>query len=203
MDRKKLVIVSLTVAIAVMTSVVFAATFTYYPLGVTVTPSSPVVKFAAGSNANSNDVSGTALVSLGDNQTSVTITIHPTYQVTYYENLTLIKNTDTSRVWTIWLKVTQPITGFPPGSEVYLVIYNASAYRSLAGYPTPTPQPGTYFENISLTSSSNTPVKVGTLSAASYYEVDLYVYIPEGSTLTSSATAGVMLMATPGSETPP
>jgi len=203
MDRKKLVIVSLTVAIAVMTSVVFAATFTYYPLGVTVTPSNPAVKFAAGSNAGADDVSGTASVSLGDNQTSVTITIHPTYHVTYYENLTLINNTDTSKSWTIWLKVTQPISGFPSGSEVYLVIYSAGASRSLTGYPTPAPETGTYVKEIDLTSSSTTPVEVGTLSAGAHYEVDLYVYIPEGNTLPNSASAGVMLIASPGSETPP
>ena len=202
MDRKKLVIVSLTVAIAVMTSVVFAATFTYYPLGVTVTPANPVVKFATGNNANSNDVSGSALVSIGENQTSATITIHPTYQVTYYENLTLINNTDT-KSWTIWLKVTQPITGFPSGSKVYLVVYDSGASRSLTGYPTPTPESGTYVMEIDLTSTSSAPVEVGTLSAGSHYEVDLYVYIPEGSTLPSSATAGVMLIATPGTETPP
>ncbi|MGC9011912.1 hypothetical protein, partial [Thermogladius sp.] len=91
-DRRVLALV----AVAVFTSIVFASVFVYYPVSVTVSPVSPPVYFEYGTNANQPDLGGanTIDVTLGANKTSLTITIHPTYWVSYYKNVSLIVNGD-------------------------------------------------------------------------------------------------------------
>ncbi|MGC9122145.1 MAG: hypothetical protein ACP5HP_04320, partial [Thermogladius sp.] len=51
-DRRVLALV----AVAVFTSIVFASVFVYYPVSVAVSPVSPPVYFAQGSNAGKDDL---------------------------------------------------------------------------------------------------------------------------------------------------
>ncbi len=197
-ERRLLALVSL----AVFASIVFASVFVYYPASITVSPVSPPVVFAQGSNAGKPDLLGTNTisVSIGQNGASLGVTLHPTYQVTYYKNITIIYNTD-SKTYYVYLRVQTPATGLPSGSKLILYIYNANAGRSLSGYPQPTPSG--YVTSLDLTTSGQTQAQI-TLSSGSWLELDVYVYIPEGTTLPSSpVTAQLLLVYTPSAETPP
>ncbi len=196
-ERRLLALVSL----AVFASIVFASVFVYYPASITVSPVSPPVVFAAGKNANQPDLLGNTIsVNIGQNGASLDVTLHPTYQVTYYKNITIIYNTD-SKTYYVYLRVQTPATGLPSGSKLILYIYNADATRSLSGYPQPTPSG--YVASLDLTTSGQTQAQI-TLSSGSWLELDVYVYIPEGTTLpSSSVTAQLLLVYTPSAETPP
>jgi hypothetical protein len=187
----------------VFASIVFASVFVYYPASITVSPVSPPVVFATGSNANQSDLLGnTIAVSIGSNATSLNVTIHPTYQVTYYKNIAKIANND-QQTYYVYLRVQSPATELPSGSQLILYIYNANAGRSLSGYPQPTPTSGSYEASLDLTTSGSTSQI--TLNSGSSVELDVYVYIPEGATLPSSpVTAQLLLVYTLSSgESPP
>ena len=205
-ERRLLALVSL----AVFASIVFASVFVYYPATITVSPVKPPVVFIAGSNANGTDLLGnTITVNIGQNSTSLSVTIHPTYQLTYYKNVTIIKNVD-SRVYYVYLRVQTPVqigdTGLPQGSQLILYIYQHSmgASRSLSGNFPPTPTSGSYAASLSLTTTGQTdPI---TLSSGDWLELDVYVSIPEGNPLPSPVTAQLLLVYTPytpSTETPP
>ena len=170
---------------------VAAGVFVYYPLSVTVSPVEPPIVFGSGSNANKPDLGGsnTITVHLGPKNTSVAITIHPTYNITYFKNVTIISNTD-SKAYNVYLRVVQAITGFPSGSVIELRIYEKGAGR-----------PGQPIGTVNLSSTGTT--SIGELSSGGTWEVDVKVHIPEGSSLPSSATAYLELIYTPSSETPP
>jgi len=210
MERKKLLSLILALLTAIMLSIAFASVFSYYPAQVSVAPTSPPVYFALGKNAGSSDLGSgnTITLTLGKNGSSGSITIHPTYQVTYYKNVTVIVNSDT-KAYNVYIRVTSPIT-LPTGSGsaigtsptsgmAKLYIYSKGASRSLTGFPTPAPS-GSYI-TVDLTTTGTT--SVGSLSGGGVYEIDIYIYIPEGASLPSSLTASIMLIATPSSETPP
>jgi hypothetical protein len=169
---------------------VAASVFAYYPLSITVSPTTPPVKFAAGNNAGSNDLGSYKIsVSLGSNSTSASVLIHPTYQKTYYKDVLRITNSD-SKAYNIYIRVDTAITSFPAGSTILLKIYASGASR-----------PGTPIATVPLTSTGT--VSIGSLSSGGTWEVDVEVTIPEGSPLPSSATASLELIYTPSSETPP
>jgi hypothetical protein len=63
-ERRLLALVSL----AVFASIVFASVFVYYPACITVSPVSPPVVFAAGSNAGKPDLLGTNTISVNIGQ---------------------------------------------------------------------------------------------------------------------------------------
>jgi len=122
--------------------------------------------------------------------------------VAYYKNIAKIVNND-QQTYYVYLKVENPATGLPQGSKLILYIYNANAGRSLSGWPQPTPTSGSYMASLDLTTSGSTTSKI-TLSSQSSLELDVYVYIPEGTTLPSSpVTAQLLLVYTPSTETPP
>jgi hypothetical protein len=170
---------------------VAASVFAYYPLSITVSPTTPPVTFAAGSNAGNDDlVSGnTITVSLGDNYASASVTVHPTYQRTYYKDVLRITNSD-SKAYNVHIKVETAITTFPLGSTIQLKIYASGASRA-----------GTPIATVDLISTGT--VSIGSLSSGGTWEVDVEVIIPEGSPLPSPATANLQLIYTPSSETPP
>jgi len=62
-------------------------------------------------------------------------------------------------------------------------------------------RPSGYVKSVNLTSTGTT--WIGYLSGGSAYEIDIYVYIPEGTSLPSSTTAELLLIASPSSESPP
>ncbi|WP_434731102.1 hypothetical protein WLZ34_05770 [Thermogladius sp. KZ2Tp1] len=200
-DRRVLALV----AVAVFTSIVFASVFVYYPAWVTVSPVQPPVYFATGSNANQQDLgpNNTIGVSLGPNSASLAITIHPTYQVSYYKDIVRIVNGDSSKVYYAYLRVYTAATGLPDGSQLVLYVYSKGASRSLSGYQPPTPVSGTYLASLDLITATSQKFPI-TISAGSPVEIDLYVYIPEGSTPPASVTAKLLLVYTTSStETPP
>lgn len=95
-------------AISLAATAVFASVFVYYPATVTATPTAPPVIFAEGSNANKIDLKGNTIsVSITNANTSLAVTVHPTYQTTYYKNITLIKNLD-SNAYYIAVRVNTP-----------------------------------------------------------------------------------------------
>ena len=175
---------------------VAASVFAYYPLSITVSPVEPPVKFVRGDNAGHDDLGK------DENGNSYTIdvktyydtraevTIHPTYQKTYYKDVLEITNSD-SKAYNVYIRVNTTITGFPAGSTIQLKIYASDASRS-------EDEP---IKTVSLTSPGL--VSIGSLSGGDTWEVDVDVYIPEGSTLPSAATANLQLIYTPSSERPP
>ncbi|MCC6009918.1 MAG: hypothetical protein LM588_02855 [Fervidicoccaceae archaeon] len=165
---------------------VAASVFAYYPLSITVSPTTPPVTFATGSNSNQNDLGpgNTITVSLGSNSASASVTVHPTYQKTYYKDVLRITNSD-SKTYNVYIRVDTAIASFPAGSTILLKIYDS----------------GTPIATVPLTSTGT--VSIGSLSGGGAWEVDVEVYIPEGSSLPSSATANLQLIYTPSSETPP
>ena len=170
---------------------VAASVFAYYPLSITVYPTTPPVTFATGSNSNQNDLGpgNTITVSLGSNSTSASVTVHPTYQKTYYKDVLRITNSD-SKAYNVYIRVDSAITSFPAGSTIQLKIYASGASRA-----------GTPIATVPLTSTGT--VSIGSLSGGGTWEVDVEVSIPEGSSLPSAATANLQLIYTPSSETPP
>jgi len=198
--RRNLLSLALALLTAIALSIAFAAVFSYYPVSITISPVSPPVYFEYGKNANQSDLGTgkTITVTVGSSKTSVSITIHPTYRVTYYKNVTLIVNSDTSKAYNIYLRVATPAAKLSSGASAVVYVYSKNASRSLSGYPTPTPSG--YVESVDLTSAGTT--WIGYLSGGSAYEIDIYVYIPEG-TSPSQTSAGLLLIASPSSESPP
>jgi hypothetical protein len=188
----------------VAVSLVVAGVFTYYPTTVNVNPTSPKVTFQLGSNAGNPDLSGNIEVSVGQNSTSATITVNPTYQTTYYENILKISNADT-KAYNVYLDIDTVTNTLPSGSKVVIYVYDAGASRDLAGWDKPAPVSGSYVAEVDLTSTStNTPVSIGTLNGGSSWEIDILVYIPEGTSINgASATFNMYLIASPESLSPP
>ena len=85
----------LLLAISLASTAVFASVFVYYPVSIAATPQAPPIIFSAGSNSNATDLGGKQItVSISDANTSLSITVHPTYQTTYYKNIAVINNVD-------------------------------------------------------------------------------------------------------------
>jgi hypothetical protein len=181
---------SITTPIAIAISIAFVAVFSYYLVSMAISPVPPIY-FVAGASANQPGpgAGNTIGVSIGSSKASVAITIHPTYQVTYYKNVTLIVNGD-AKTYNIYLKVAS-VANLPPGATAYIYVYSKGASRNLSGYPTPTG----YVAAVSLTSTGTT--SIGSLAGGSAYEIDIYVYIPEGVALPSPTTANLLLIVAP------
>jgi len=174
----------LLIALAAIAVAVNASVFAYYPITVNITGVRPVV-FDYGSNANQPDLGAgnNIVVTLGDSNASVTITIHPTYQHTYYHNVTLVKNVDTGKSYYVAFRVTQPISGWPAGSVAKMIVYSRAGAKVV---------------EVDLKQSYTTGW-VGPLGAGDYYRIDFYIYYPEGNPLPSGTTATVYLIYSPQS----
>ncbi|MCS7366871.1 MAG: hypothetical protein NDF52_03225 [archaeon YNP-WB-062] len=195
-DTRRAVVLAL--AATIILSIAFSSVFVYYPITAQISPVSPPVILDSGSNAGKSDLSGsnTIGVSIGTNKTSATITIHPTYQASYYENVTIIRNTD-SKSYTVTLKVYTAVSGLPSDSKVLLYLFSKGATRSLSGWSSNNlaPASDSYLAVLDLTQTTTATV---TLSGGSIVEVDILVYIPEGYKMpTSTVTANIYLVYTP------
>jgi hypothetical protein len=206
MDRKQKS-VGLLIALAALTATL-ASVFAYYPVTAALSPTSPPVYFDLGTNANKNDIgsnntiSNTIFVTKGSNGASLSFTVHPTYQTCYWKNITIIKNDD-SKAYNIYLRVDTPVSGLPSNAIARIYVYNKGATRSLSRNSSsspPMPQSG-YVKYVDLTTTGTT--FIGQLSNNSFYEIDVYTYIPEVSTLPSPESAQLLLIYTPSDETPP
>ncbi len=154
-----------------------ASVFVFLPVQVSVNPTQPPVIFVSGSNAGQPDLSGTIDVSVGANASSLVLTVHPTYQTTYYYNISLVKNNSTTTTYYIKFNVQTPLS-LPSGSQAYLVVAapNGSIYK------------------IDLIAGGVQPNGWIALSAGDTLRLDLEFIIPEGVQLPSSASAQVGLV---------
>jgi len=110
MEKAKATPLFILLAASLAATAVFASVFVYYPATIHVSPVPPPVIFLEGSNANQRDLGGsnTIAVTILNANTSLSVTVHPTYQVTYYKNITVINNTDASNPYYIAFKVNIP-----------------------------------------------------------------------------------------------
>jgi len=193
-DTRRAVVLAL--AATIILSIAFSSVFVYYPITATIQPVGTPVKLGYGKNAGRPDLSGTISVSIGSNNASATITIHPTYQVSYYRNITIITNTD-SKAYKVMLNVSSPMTGLPTNSKAKLYVFSKGAGRGLTGWPSSNLEPalGNYITSLDLTTTSTS--SEFTLNANDVVEIDILIYIPEGTSPPSSATANIYLRYTP------
>jgi hypothetical protein len=196
--KKPALAISVALAIAIILSYAYSSVFVYYPINVSLQPVSPPVKFLAGSNANRDDlggggspyVSNTIGVSIGSDGASLTLTLHPTKQHNYYRNVSLIQNTD-GKAYYITIRV-NTAANLTSGSQARLLIYDA-------------PSGGTKVADVSLLATGDTSA-TATIAASgnpgSIWRIDLYIFIPEGSSV-SATSASLQLIYSPSNETPP
>lgn len=114
-------IFGMTIA-TILVSVVFASVFVYYPVTVNVSPTTPPVVFSEGSNSRGKDLYGTTIeVTIDPTGTSASVTLHPTYQKTYYADILRIKNQDAGNAYYVRIKVAETIlNGNLASAKLYL-----------------------------------------------------------------------------------
>jgi len=185
---KRLYLLIALAAAVVAVVAVNAGIFAYRRITAEVTVVQPLVVFDYGSNANQPDLgAGNKIaVALGPNNVSVTITIHPTYQHTYYRNVTIVKNLD-SIPYYVAFRVVTPITGWPTGSTAKMIIYSSN---------------GTEVAEVDLTQHYTTGW-IGILGAGDYCRIDFYTYYPEGHPLPDNTQVEVQLIYSPQSQEAP
>ncbi|MEM3980555.1 MAG: hypothetical protein QXF79_04780 [Ignisphaera sp.] len=173
-----------------ITAIVLASVFAYYPLTITARPTAPGVVFEAGSNAGQPDIGtgNTITVTIGDNKTSASITIHPTYRENYYKDVLGITNGDDNTM-NVYIIFTSVSNNLPARSIVKLFVYEGT----------------TKVEELDITNPAiNQPISIGSIAAGKTWQIDFYVYIPEGTKITgTSYSASAKLVYTPSAETPP
>ncbi|PUA33678.1 MAG: hypothetical protein B7O98_04500 [Zestosphaera tikiterensis] len=169
-------------ALAIAVAVVNASVFAYYQIDVTITGVQPPVVFVAGNNANKADLgAGNSIaVALGANSTSAAITIHPTYQHTYYHDVLKVNNIDRNKAYYVAFKVTSAISSWPSDSVAKMIIYSSG---------------GSKVTDVDLKANSDTGW-IGLLDANDYYRIDFYIYYPEGNQL-PGGTVQVQLIYSP------
>lgn len=177
------------VALAIA-AITLASVFVYYPLAITATPTSPGVKFVSGSNAGGPDIgSGRRItVTIAENETRATVSIHPTYQRNYYKDVLKIKNEDDDemRVHLIFRTLTNTL---PDGSKVFLIVYRDATRVKMQEITSP---------------ALNTPIYIGNIGSGHTWEIDFYIYIPGGKGIRNAIySASIELVYTPSNETPP
>ena len=172
----------LVAVLAFLAIPVMASVFVYLPINMRLTQISPPITFALGTNANQADLEGNTIgVSLGTNSSSATLSLHPTYQTTYYEDILKINDAGTKN-YNVTLRVVTPVS-LPSGGWAKLIV-----------------KTGTTTYSIDLTTSGDT--SLGTIASGSSWQVDVEIYIPEGNALVTTS-ASLQLIYTPESGTPP
>lgn len=179
----------LPVIAVLATMIVLASVFVYYPFNITAQPQSPGVIFEGGSNAGQPDIGNNQItVTLGDNKASASVTIHPTYQYNYYKDVVRVTNNDNDAM-NVYLIFSSVSNTLPTGSVVKMFVYDGA----------------TRVRELDITNpSTGTAISIGQLASSRTWQIDFYVEIPEGESITGkqySATA--RLVYTPSSETPP
>jgi len=111
MTIKKRYLIEL-LAIVLFLGLVATSVFVYLPINVTISGTTIPVKFATGSNAGGTDLGGNTIsVTLGSKSMSAKVTLHPTYEYTYYEDVLRIVNDDDSNPHYIAIRVKTTISG--------------------------------------------------------------------------------------------
>ena len=180
--------VLLPTLVLMVSAVALAAVFAYYPLTLQIVPTPPGVVFEPGSNAGQPDIGAgnTITVTIGANNTSATITIHPTYQENYYKDVLRINNTDDNAM-NVWIVFTNVTNTLPGGSIVKLFVYDDATKVNELNIISP---------------DLNQPIYIGSLASEKVWQLDFYVSIPEGTAITGrSYYAEAKLVYTPSAET--
>ncbi|MCE4603169.1 MAG: hypothetical protein F7B18_08295 [Desulfurococcales archaeon] len=98
------------ITIVMFAGIVLASVFVYNPITGQLVTTAPAIIFQPGTNAGQADLGGnTITVSLSPSQTSASVLLHPTYQITYYKDILEVNNTDTVNAYFILLRVTDPL----------------------------------------------------------------------------------------------
>ncbi|MEM2472495.1 MAG: hypothetical protein QXI64_00700 [Sulfolobales archaeon] len=201
-NKRDIFIAATAIALALSISIAYANVFVYMPIEVKLEPVAPPVYFEYGSNAGNPDLgsNNVIMVSLGSSKESLTVTIHPTYEVSYYKNVSIIVNTD-NKVYYISFKVEEPAI-LPPGSILYLCVYESNAPRKLWTSPAnPRPIPVDVLCIYLLPYYANVAYE-HIIYPNSKLELDVYVYIPQGAPLPSQTSSKIHLIYTPTYEEP-
>ncbi|MGC9015150.1 MAG: hypothetical protein ACP5KW_12310, partial [Thermoproteota archaeon] len=151
----------------------------------------PPLIFKYGSNTKKTDLYGTTITAdIGPANTSLSLTVHPTYQTTYYKDIAEIKNQDSSKSYYVAIRVNTPFTG---PTEARLLVFSGS----------------TNVADVNLLTTGTT-AWLGPIPANGVWSIDLRVVIPETGGSSSSApsisqpTASVQLIYSPQrTESPP
>jgi len=200
MEKAKATPLFILLAASLAVTAVFASVFVYYPLNISLTPSKPAVYFVAGSNAGKPDVmygtdSNTISVSVDSAGAQASITVHPTYQTTYYKDVLEITNQD-SQAYYVWLNITNPLLDIYGNlTSAKLIVFDASSGNSIT----------------SIDLSQTGPVKVGQISGGATWRIDLEFKItgygsngsPSQAPTLSDTSASLNLIYSPSNENPP
>jgi hypothetical protein len=152
-------------AVAALVSIVNASVFVYYPITVNLQPTQPPIIFSEGKNAGGQDLYGNNIeVSIGNANTSLTITVHPTYQTNYYRNITVIKNQD-SKAYYFKIRVTDAFTDTKI-TNAKLRIYNSDRTTDI-------------WVDLRLTEDTPSDSWLGPLNANEKWFVDVNITISE------------------------
>jgi len=193
MNRKRLIAL---IGIAIAIAIINATVFVYYLMQINVSTVPPPIIFSLGSNANKPDLGtgNTIMASISNANTSLDITVHPTYQTNYYKDIARIVNLDTSKSYYIYVKVSDPLSPGGNLTSAKLIIRDA----------------GGTVASIDIDSTSTTPIYVGSLSANSQWSIDLKLVLSNvGSGTYSQApkitdnSAKIELIYSLAQETPP
>jgi hypothetical protein len=171
----------------ILLAIAYSGVFVHYPVSVSTSPVSPPVIFLPGSNANAQDIRGNNIieVAISPQNTSLSITVHPTFQNNYYRNVSLIANIDI-KAYNVTIRVTTPLSGYPPGSMARLLIFDS-------------PSDGNQLASVDLLGTGDT--FISQISAGGIWRIDLFIVIPEP-TLPQNSTAKLLLIYSPTSEAP-
>ncbi|MEM0348334.1 MAG: hypothetical protein QXL83_07290 [Zestosphaera sp.] len=181
--KRKIIIL---LAIATLISIVNASVFVYYPVTLKISPQQPPVVFQEGTNTNTTDLWGkTITVNIGNEGTSLKITVHPTLQRNYYYNLTEIVSRDSSNTYHIKFRVTKAINDVRVNTA-YLIINDTSAQYQ-----------------IDLKTTELQPNNWISLQAGGKLRVDLYLELSGYSGSDISASVDLIITTTDTTETPP
>jgi hypothetical protein len=178
-------------AVAALVSIVNASVFVYYPITVNLQPTQPPIIFSKGKNAGEQDLYGSTIgVSMGSANTSLTITVHPTYQTNYYKNITVINNidsSDSSNSYYVAIRVNKALSNSDSKiTEAKLLIFDSS---------------GTNIAVVDLLTTGTTSW-LGPLNANGKWFVDINITISEtggspGSAPFTSDSASLQLIYSP------
>ncbi len=126
--RAKWLLAILVVATSI--AIVNASVFVFYPINVSLQGQAPPIVFSTGKNANQADLWGNTIgVTLDSTNTTLTLTLHPTWRTNLYKNISLIVNLDTTRTYYIKFNVTSPFTNAKITSAILYI-------KNLAGTTT-------------------------------------------------------------------
>jgi len=185
------------IALAVVLAVANASVFVYYQLNLTLAASQPAVYFVAGNNAGQPDVmygaGNTIDVTVDSAGASASITVHPTYQKTYYKDVLRIVNQD-SQAYTVWLIIDNPITveGNLTSAKLYVKDTSGNTVKTV---------------DLSQTGS----VQIDQIPGRATWRIDLEFQItgygakgsPSQAPKLSDTSASLRLVYSPSTETPP